>query len=488
MKPASLLRIFPVLALLLLPLKASCDMKIADVENFGDTLRFYPVVEFNRLVLSVTGPCGFEYRQEVTDGQPVFKLDPTTINGTYRYQLVRFEAVHPDVIKILQDAREAQNPEIPKELCRDGMLPAAPQGQSAGFQVSGGKIIYDPGTFEKSSQGQDADVDPADAGILYDAGVYTRDFVINDDLIVDGSGCIGFDCVNGESFGFDTLRLKENNLRIKFDDTSVAASYPRTDWQLTANDSANGGASKFSIDDISGNRTPLTVEANSRSHALYVDDGGRIGSRTSTPSTEFHTVDGDTPTVRLEQDGSSGFAPQTWDVAGNETNFFVRDVTNGSSLPLRIRPGAPTSSLFIDAEGNVGVGTSSPASRLDIVGALEVSDGATVTGGFSASSTREIKKDFESIDRHALVERLRSLPVVTWSYIKDESGTRHLGPMAEDFYEAFELGPDNRHIDLVDSSGLSLAAIQGVLDIIDERDRELTALKQRLATLERLLK
>ncbi|MDA7429600.1 hypothetical protein PGB28_14110 [Primorskyibacter aestuariivivens] len=192
------------------------------------------------------------------------------------------------------------------------------------------------------------------------------DFVINDDLIVDGSACIGFDCVNGEAFGFDTIRLKENNLRIKFDDTSTAASFPRNDWQLTANDSANGGASKFSIDDISGSRTPFTIEANARSHSLYVDDGGRIGSRTSTPSTEIHTVDGDTPTLRLQQDGSSGFAPQTWDVAGNETNFFIRDVTNGSTLPLRIRPGAPSSAVFIDTDGDVGLGTASPDAPLDV--------------------------------------------------------------------------------------------------------------------------
>ncbi len=198
------------------------------------------------------------------------------------------------------------------------------------------------------------------------AGVAHADFVINDDLIVDGSACVGFDCVNGESFGFDTIRLKENNLRIKFDDTSVAASYPRNDWQLTANDSANGGASKFSIDDISGGRTPFTVEANARSHSLYVDDGGRIGSRTSTPSVEIHTIDGDTPTLRLQQDGSSGFAPQTWDVAGNETNFFIRDVTNGSQLPFRIRPDAPTSSIFIDVDGDVGLGTASPGAAFHI--------------------------------------------------------------------------------------------------------------------------
>lgn len=199
------------------------------------------------------------------------------------------------------------------------------------------------------------------------AGGAKADFVINDDLIVDGSACIGFDCVNGEAFGFDTIRLKENNLRIKFDDTSVAASFPRNDWQITANDSANGGTSKFSIDDISGNRTPFTIEANARSHSLYVDDGGRVGSRTSTPATEFHTIDGDTPTLRLQQDGSSGFAPQTWDIAGNETNFFVRDVTNGSQLPFRIRPGAPTSSIFIDVDGDVGMGAgTSPDASLHV--------------------------------------------------------------------------------------------------------------------------
>ncbi|MEX0343967.1 MAG: hypothetical protein AB3N20_03525 [Rhizobiaceae bacterium] len=216
------------------------------------------------------------------------------------------------------------------------------------------------------------------------------DFVINDDLIVDGSACIGFDCVNGESFGFDTIRLKEHNLRIKFDDTSTASSFPRTDWQITANASANGGASKFSIDDISGSRTPFTIEANARSHSLYVDDGGRIGIRTSTPSTEIHVIDGDTPTLRLQQDGSSGFAPQTWDVAGNETNFFIRDVTNGSQLPFRIRPGAPTSSIFIDVDGDVGMGTTSPDGRLHVNGT-----------GLQLSY-------FESSDNNAVQIRMRS--------------------------------------------------------------------------------
>ncbi len=166
----------------------------------------------------------------------------------------------------------------------------------------------------------------------------------------------GNDCVNGESFGFDTLRLKENNTRIKFQDTSATSSFPSVDWQLTANDSANGGANKFSIDDIDSGRTPFTIEHSAPSHSLYVDDGGRIGLGTSTPVVELHVVDGDSPTLRLEQDGSSGFTAQTWDVAGNETNFFVRDVTNGSRLPFKIRPSAPTNSIYVNTNGNVGFG------------------------------------------------------------------------------------------------------------------------------------
>lgn len=201
----------------------------------------------------------------------------------------------------------------------------------------------------------------------FDGGPGADDQVILDDLIVDGSICVGTDCVNGESFGFDTLRLKENNLRIKAQDTSSTASFPTQDWQITFNDSSNGGQNKFSIDAIAPSvGTPFTIEASNQNHALYIDDGGRIGFGTSTPVVELHVKDGDTPTLRLEQDGSSGFMPQTWDAAGNETNFFIRDVTNGSTLPFRIRPDAPTSSIDIASSGFVGMGTSSPTEELHI--------------------------------------------------------------------------------------------------------------------------
>ncbi len=177
---------------------------------------------------------------------------------------------------------------------------------------------------------------------------FTKDQVFLDDVIIDGSECVGFDCVNGESFGFDTERLKENNLRIHFQDTSTSASFPSNDWRIKINDTSNGGGNFFAIEDSDAGRDVFKVEAGAPSNALYVDDGGRVGISTSTPVVELHIVNGDTPIVRLEQNGSSGFTtPQTWDVAGNETNFFVRDATNGSTLPFRIRPSANTSSIDI---------------------------------------------------------------------------------------------------------------------------------------------
>ena len=211
--------------------------------------------------------------------------------------------------------------------------------------------------FSISAQKQDPVIDQDNS---------TKDQIILDDLIVDGSTCVGFDCVNGESFGFDTHRLKENNVRIHFNDTSNSSSFPNNDWRIVINDSNNGGANYFAIEDASAGRQVFRVEAAAPANSLYVDDGGRIGFGTSTPVVELHVVDGDSPTMRLEQDGSSGFTPQTWDVAGNEANFFIRDVTNGSTLPFRIQPGAPSNSIYVAAGGDIGLGTASPLAKLHI--------------------------------------------------------------------------------------------------------------------------
>ena len=183
---------------------------------------------------------------------------------------------------------------------------------------------------------------------------------------IDGSLCVGLDCVAEESFGFDTVRIKENNVRIHFNDTSSTASFPDNDWRITINDSANGGDNYFGVEDATAGRIPFRVEAGAPANTLYVEADGDVGIKTANPVVDLHIVEGDSPTVRLEQDGSDGFTPQTYDIAANESNFFIRDVTNGSKLFFRSKPGAPEDSIFIAADGDIGLGTDAPDGPLHI--------------------------------------------------------------------------------------------------------------------------
>jgi hypothetical protein len=229
---------------------------------------------------------------------------------------------------------------------------------------------------------------------LIGGGKAAADQVIPDDLIVQGSACIGLDCVNNESFGFDTIRLKENNTRIKFQDTSTSAGFPANSWQLTANDSASGGLNKFSIENTTVATVPFTVVGPAPTNSVFVASTGKVGFRTASPVLDLHVTTGDTPAHRFEQTAASGFTAQTWDVAGNEANFFVRDVTGGSRLPFRIRPGAPTSSIDIAASGNVGIGTISAARKLTVTGTVgylsEFTDGTQKVNVFTDATSGSV--------------------------------------------------------------------------------------------------
>ncbi len=247
--------------------------------------------------------------------------------------------------------------------------------------------------------------------LLIPIGGVSADVVINDDHIVSGSQCVGLDCVNGESFGFDTLRLKENNLRIHFDDTSTSASFPKNDWRIVANDSSNGGASYLAFEDATAGRQVFRVEAGAPANALRVASSGNVGLGTGSPVVELHVLDGDTPTVRLEQDGSSGFTPQTFDIAANETNFFIRDVTNASRLPFRIRPGAPTSSIDVANDGDIGFGVQSPTASLHL---QRSNDTAKLLIKDTGTANNHIQIQLEAV-KNPLISFVDTDNAVTWN-------------------------------------------------------------------------
>ena len=86
------------------------------------------------------------------------------------------------------------------------------------------------------------------------------------------------------------------------------------------------------------------------------------------------------------------------------------------------------------------------------------------------------------------------MPVSRWNYISEGAGIEHIGPMAEDFAAAFETGSSGEVIGTVDASGVALASIQALHEMIEEKDAEIERLREeneamdaRLARIEAML-
>jgi len=375
------------------------------------------------------------------------------------------------------------------------------------------------------------------------------DNLVPGDQVVRGNLGVGFDSFENQDFGSTTILLKENNLRIRFNDTSNSGSFPSVDWQLTANDSTSGGRNAFMIDDVTNGRTPFIVET-APDNALYVNSTGNLGLGTDSPMADLHIVDGDSAILRLDQDATGGLTAQTWDLIGNESSLSFRDVTGGNIIPFRIRPSSPPDALTIGVNG-VGVGIGEASHRLHVretgagqpalientntanaartvlqlrnqgkaglvisntttsgtasdwelaandAGELVISNGGgplftldasgnlTVAGAVSDSSDRGRKEDIAPVDGSEILEKLSGLPVGAWSYRGED--VVHIGPMAQDFHAAFGVGATDRAISKVDADGVALASIQALHRASREKDEEIEALKEANRKLEERL-
>ena len=207
------------------------------------------------------------------------------------------------------------------------------------------------------------------------------------DLIVEGKACIGIDCAAGETFGFDIQKLKHNNTRLLFEDTSTTAGFPATDWRLTANDTTTGGVNRFSIEDATAATVPFTIRGAAPTNSLFVSNLGRVGLGTSTPDARLDVEASGTSEMRLTTTGSS-----SWRVINDAAGFGVE------------LAGAGFRAVQVDAAGN-----------MEIAGLL------------SQGSSRAIKTNFAAADPRAALGLVTAMPLSFWSYRADSevrAGTR----------------------------------------------------------------
>jgi hypothetical protein len=477
------------------------DFKPAADEMIGPAgITWMPKVNYSRLVLTVSRPDGTVLSKTFEPGiTPFMDLSVISSDGMYTYELQVVPVVPRRTRKSIETAGLENDIQLQEPLIQTGY-----------FTVRDGMII--------TSNSPERIVNPSQDNISR-----TMDEVIYDDLIVDGSLCVGNDCYSGLAFGFDTIVLMENNLRIYFDDTSNTSSFPRNDWRIVINDTTDGGGAYFALQDVTGGLTPFTIEAGAKTNSLYIDDDGQVGIGTSGPVFELHIKEGDTPSVRLHQSTAYGWPEQIWDVGGNETSFFIRDGTHAARLPFRIEPETPTSTLCLKSDGKVGIGTWSPSELVEIeetganvklrldrtdgakavftaastqthIGSvsnhefrlyvnndwvmrlktdetLEMSDGGGYDGTWNEASSREIKENISNLTTNDAINALAGLNPVKFNY-KRHIEEERLGFIAEDV-------PD-----LVATNGrknLSTMDIVAVLTKVLQEQQNLIRVQQKIS-------
>jgi endosialidase-like protein len=110
-----------------------------------------------------------------------------------------------------------------------------------------------------------------------------------------------------------------------------------------------------------------------------------------------------------------------------------------------------------------------------------ISQATLVTPSTPIPSDRNLKESLAPVDPRVVLGAVVALPIERWSYRGETA--RHLGPMAQDFAAAFDLGADDRHIFPLDAGGVALAAIQGLHELVQTQAARLEALERELTAL-----
>ena len=99
------------------------------------------------------------------------------------------------------------------------------------------------------------------------------------------------------------------------------------------------------------------------------------------------------------------------------------------------------------------------AAGAGVGGAAAGAGGGAAVAGAAASASR-FKHSILEVSNEHILDAINALPVYEWSY-KGE-GVRHVGPMAEDFRQAFGLGDSPDQIYYIDAIGTLMAATQAL--------------------------
>jgi hypothetical protein len=235
---------------------------------------------------------------------------------------------------------------------------------------------------------------------------------------------------------------------------------------IGAGDDNNVTGSYAVVDGGSDNTAPASFGAVLGGHANNAIGVAAVvgGGSSSSARGEYATIPGG---YKNAADGVGSFAAGTLAKARNDGAFVWADNSTTAELQSTanyqfLARASGGFYLYSNAAATMGV-MLSPNS-----------------GTWASVSDRAMKTNVVPLDDAAVLQKVAALPVSEWSYIS-ERGVRHVGPMAQDFYAAFGVGEDDRHITSIDEDGVALAAVKALHAENAGLHAENASLRQRLA-------
>jgi hypothetical protein len=177
----------------------------------------------------------------------------------------------------------------------------------------------------------------------------------------------------------------------------------------------------------------------------------------------------------LKNNGGSDFRLRNTDTG---VNWFFSMDTNDDFLFSLSGTGGPE--LMVHQDGSVRMGPGA-----DTVFYLWPNGDLDIAGTLDENSDRNTKERITPVDAQDILKRVAELPISEWNRKGDKKSARHLGPMAQDFREAFGLGKDERRISSMDTSGVALAAIQGLNEKLQEKESRIQQIEAELKEIRR---
>ena len=195
---------------------------------------------------------------------------------------------------------------------------------------------------------------------------------------------------------------------------------------------------------------------------VIIDVMGYFKSALNASTGAFEVAVGDNLALQIKPNGAFLFADSSnFDFNSAAPNEFAARATGGARFVTGIDgTGQPTTGVAIAAGG----------------------------GSWSSLSDRNAKVGFEAIDPKWILSEVARMPITRWSYKSQGTSVRHIGPVAQDFKTAFGVGENDTTITTVDADGVALAAIQGLHQLVQEKDREITQQQKDLQRLSILVK